>query len=832
MTEPYKALAARTHHHATLKKWLVYLSRFVLISIGVILTAWLFIYLYFRSHKNEILQKTTAFISNRVHGTVVIKDIGIDFPSTFPYVSVNLKDVSIRDSTFNKHHHELLHAEKFLLRTNPFKLVTGNLEISKVQVERGAIYIYEDSGGYSTANAFREEKNDDEKTNGLKKSFRSFRLIDMSVTMDKPFKKKLFVFDVKNLDCAIDGSGKSMTIEGETNLIVRSLAFNLEKGSFAEKQPLRGDFKLGYNAVSRTLSFKDVSLDIGKEPYSFTGQFNFDTGKHYSLFIDAPKAKFSKAAALLPYNIQRNIDSIEFDKTLSVNATINGQLINGIKPVVFVKWVVNNTKITSNFGTFDHANFTGFFYNAITDTLPHTGENSMIQLNNFTANYEGIDLQSKKVAVVNLKKPFLMCDLVASTDLLTLNNLLESESIEFNKGTINANVTYRGPVYDSATEAPNIYGTATIKDGALLYGPRQIRMENFNGDLVFKGADVYFKNVKASAQGNNVLLNIAAINLLALMNSNPSKAELNASIYATQIDIANFTTFLGERKKTVHRRKGRSKFNSMSSKIDRLLDQCNIRSHIDADKVIFKKFTATNFKSDIYLSNEVWALINTSLNHAGGSIKMEGSIRSGSKNYNPVKINAVMSNLDISKTFYAFNNFGLTSLSSKNLQGKLSSTINLNAALLEKADLVPSSLKGSVTLSLKDGELNNWEPLESMSVFLLKNRDFSHVTFSEIKNTFDFNGRLVNINRMEIQSSVLSLFMEGLYDIGAKNTDLVIQVPLSNLKKRKPDYVPENKGIASKTGASIFVKAKNKENGDIDFSYSLFNSRKNKKTSE
>src|SRR5205809_7974591 len=125
MTKPYKVLAAGANNNATLKKWFVYLSRFVLISIGVVLTAWLFIYLYFRSHKNEILEKTTAFISNRVHGTVVIKDIGLDFPSTFPYVSVNLKDVSIRDSTYDKHGHELLHAERFLLRTNPFKLVTG-----------------------------------------------------------------------------------------------------------------------------------------------------------------------------------------------------------------------------------------------------------------------------------------------------------------------------------------------------------------------------------------------------------------------------------------------------------------------------------------------------------------------------------------------------------------------------------------------------------------------------------------------------------------------------------------------------------------------------------
>jgi hypothetical protein len=286
---------------------------------------------------------------------------------------------------------------------------------------------------------------------------------------------------------------------------------------------------------------------------------------------------------------------------------------------------------------------------------------------------------------------------------------------------------------------------------------------------------------------------------------------------------------LGGRKKIIKKNKGRPKFARTAARIDRLLDQCTIRSDINAEKVTFKRFTATNFKATIFLNNEVWALHNTSLNHAGGVITLNGAIRGGSKNYNPVKISATMSDVDIARTFYAFDNFGLTSLKAKNLEGKLSSTINLTAALLDKAELVPSTLKGNISLSLKNGALNNFEPLENMSNFLLKNRDFSHVNFSEIKNTFDFNGRLIHINRMEIQSNILSLFMEGLYDIGGKATDLVIQVPLSNLKKRKPGYVPENKGAERHAGASIFVKAKNNKKGDIDFSYSLFNNKKGKK---
>lgn len=811
-------------------KWIRYSVRIFLAGIAILLSAWLIVYLYFRSHKQEILQKTITLINNNVHGTITIEDVGIAFPETFPYVSIDLQNVTIHDSLFAKHGHELLNTKRLLLQANPFNFLTGSFTISKIQLEHGNIYLYEDSTGYNSADALKQYKDADSvKKESGSKLINAFRLVDINVIIDKQFKRKLYSFGIKDLNCKINSSGDELLFQVKTNMIINTLAFNLEKGTYAKNQPLTGDFELQYHKPSHTLNFKDIVLNIGKEPYHFTGKFNFVGQKFYTLNINAPQAVFSKAVALLPVSISHNIDSIEFDKTLAVNADLNGQLLPGVKPVVKVNWVIKDSRITSNFGTFEHTNFDGFFYNAIFDSLPHTGENSIIQVNNFTSSWEQVTLNSKKIAVTNLKKPVLNCDLRADAGLVTLNELLASESFEFNKGKIHADVVYSGPIYDSATDAPNINGFATIKDAAMIYGPRDIQFENFNGELIFKGTDVFFKNIKAAAQGNTISLDIAAINLLALMNSDPSKAQLDASVYSPQIDISKFTTLIGGRKQTVRKSKGKPQFKSMSAKIDNLLDKCNIRSDITADKITFKKFIATNFKANVYLSNLVWALQNTSFNHAGGTIKLDGAMRGGSKDYNPVNIKAVMSNLDIGKAFYAFNNFGLSSLNSKNLEGKLSSNINLSAALLDKAELVPSSLKGSISLSLKDGALNNFEPLEKMSVFLLKNRDFSHVNFSEIKNTFDFDGRMVNINRMEIQSTVLSLFMEGLYDMAGKSTDLVIQVPLSNLKKHKADYIPENKGVNSKTGASIFVNAKGNDKGDIDFSYSLFKKKKDKK---
>jgi hypothetical protein len=67
---------------------------------------------------------------------------------------------------------------------------------------------------------------------------------------------------------------------------------------------------------------------------------------------------------------------------------------------------------------------------------------------------------------------------------------------------------------------------------------------------------------------------------------------------------------------------------------------------------------------------------------------------------------------------------------------------------------------------------------------VFKNRNFENIQFVELKNKLEINRGDININRMEIQSSVISLFVEGLFSPRGGNTDNSVQVPLSNLKKR------------------------------------------------
>jgi hypothetical protein len=210
------------------------------------------------------------------------------------------------------------------------------------------------------------------------------------------------------------------------------------------------------------------------------------------------------------------------------------------------------------------------------------------------------------------------------------------------------------------------------------------------------------------------------------------------------------------------------------------------------------------------------------LKNSDGSIDLKGTLTAIGENNNAVELEAAINSVNVSKLFAAFENFGFASLHADNIKGILTSKTLLRAVLDDESSIITSSLGGTMDLSLRNGELINFEPIQKMAVFVLKKRDFSRVEFAEIRNTFGINGQQLTIHKMEIQSNILGLFVEGIYDLQGKNTDLVVQVPLKYLKKREPGYVPENQGLDAKKGISVFVRAKNGENGEIDFKYGLF----------
>ena len=312
-----------------------------------------------------------------------------------------------------------------------------------------------------------------------------------------------------------------------------------------------------------------------------------------------------------------------------------------------------------------------------------------------------------------------------------------------------------------------------------------------------------------------------AKNLLTLINTGPNNVNLDWDIYSPSLNLNSFTYLLKSGKKVTGNSSKKGALKNMASQIDRILEEGRLQIQLKADKLAYRKFEASNVLANISLVNDSYVINSVSMNHAGGRMNLAGSLVPH-QHSNLAKINMTMANVDVSRVFRAFENFGQDGITDKSLEGQLSAKIDASLSLDESGKVSPASLVSTVDFSLKNGALNNYEPVKKLQKVIFKNRDFDNIRFAELKDRLDINNQEIKINRMEIQSSVLSMFVEGVYSQKG-NTDLSIQVPLNNLKKRDSTYNPENIGIDKKGGKSVFIRGRPGADGDVKFSLDLFN---------
>jgi hypothetical protein len=170
---------------------------------------------------------------------------------------------------------------------------------------------------------------------------------------------------------------------------------------------------------------------------------------------------------------------------------------------------------------------------------------------------------------------------------------------------------------------------------------------------------------------------------------------------------------------------------------------------------------------------------------AGGTFRLSGEVTGLEENEPVLNLQADLQNTDVRKAFRAFDDFGQSALRHQNLEGKLTADIKFQARANANYELDTNSLRGHFDLRLTDGALLDLSALDSIRNLLFARRDLSHIDFATLENTFQLNGQLLGMERMEVRSSALTFAVSGQYDLSTqRRTDMLLEIPMANLFRR------------------------------------------------
>ncbi len=810
-----------------MNRWLKY----TLITFGTLFTLILLLFagvsIYINSNKAELISKFKKEAETKYHTQITIDDLSLSLFKEFPSISVLVENVDAKGPMYQIHKHPLFSASKIYLRLNTLALLTGKLSIGKTLITNGNVYIYTDSSGVNNLSVLKlgVEKDKKEKKTLELPSNVEFRNID--ITIEDKQKEKLFSFLINRFEAKTNSKGDTTFIDINKNILVKSLGFNLATGAFLMNHILEGEYQVALNTKTNDLSFGDIEMNISKQPFYFTGKFVFGDSGHFNIDIKTKKIPYEFTQTLVTEHIAKALKNVSMNQPVEdVHTTLEGSL-NGGDPLVIARFVVKETQLTTPLASFNKASFSGYFCNEIVPGLPRKDPNSSIRINELVADWRGIPIKADSVEISNLSEAHVNGSFGSDFQLSAFNNIINSDKIVFSDGEAKLKINYNGPLKNINNKNAFIDISFLLKKGKITYKPLKMVITECVSDMSIKNSSLSINSLSAkSANGSKVTIKGAAKNTLSLLGDTEGKVDVSINIYSPFLDLSGITSKV-RRDKAIVKKNSNSSINKTINQFDRILEKEKISVNIKADKIINNHLQANNFIANFDLQEGAYNIRNVEFKIAGGSLKLNSTIHETGTNRHALNSTVKINNIDARKLFYAFDDFGIEGISYKNLTGQLTANGNFSTNISAAGVLDKKTLNGNLNFSLKNGSLINFAPIMKIQEIAFKKRDFSDIKFTEIKNTVSIKEGIITVPRMQIESSVFNLFIEGQYGI-AGNTDLRIQVPLKNLKKVEPNEMSKKANNKEKGGASVYLRAKTGSDGKIGIAVDAFGAvRKN-----
>lgn len=798
------------------------------IALSILLVLWLGIAAYVTTNKKALLESVTAQLNRDITGELKIENMEPDLIRGFPGISVSLKNILLRDSLYQQHHHDLLVAKEATISLNIFSLLSGSPDIKKLTITNGKIYLFTDSLGNTNTSVFRRS-NKKKNGKGGGKRINRIEFVNVSLIQENISRKKLFNFDIDELTVKLNYNNTGWKGNVNVDLLVNSLSFNTKRGSFIKNKQFKADLDIQYKEDTGVLNIPLQDISIDKIPFKIGGNFtSTDISSAYKLQIVAPEIELNRVKPLLANNISSKLGIYDLKEPFFAQVIIQGSLKQIGDPRILVSWKTTDNTLKVSGETINNCSFTGYFDNEIKPSLGKNDANSVIGFNDVKGSYFDIPFSADTIRIINLRKPIFEGRFRSSFALVKLNTISGGQTFHFDKGNASLNIFYRAPYNKSNSVEPFIYGAFKLSNAGLTYRPRNLPFKNLSGAIQFKGQDLFLQNWRVSSGSSSFLMQGSLANFLNLYYTDPKKIRIDWHITSPQINLGEFLAFLGKRKKAVVKTSTNSS-GKVFAQLERVLDEASVHFDLKAGKLLFRRFTASNIHSNIVLNQAGIDLKEISLNNSDGRLQVKGNIdQSGA--INRFNIDTRITNVNLTKLFYAFENFGQDALAYQNLRGSFSSRTQVSGSMKDNGEIIPKSFNGLVSFDIKNGALVNFEPLQKVGSFAFPNRDFSNITFTSLKNTFDIKGKTITIRPMVIESSVLNMSLEGIYGMPT-GTDIVLRVPLRN-PKRDEGLSDSLKRKRFDNGIVINLRAIDDENGNVKIKLGKRDEEKDKKEEE
>lgn len=768
------------------------------------------------AYKARFLQQIEQVSHENLEGRLSIGDVGFTPFRHGVGITFSFYDVKLSGRRYVLYHVPLLAAESVSATLDLGQLLQGQVQIRKLGVERGSVRVFRAKDGYTNASLF--EKIEQKWVSNAKASQGKgfFDHLEKIVFRDCPvqyvdsLKNKKFTATLRRVESQLGSTNSTRHFSLNGSVFFQELVFNAAKGGFLRRQLAQIHLDLDYFPTHQLWRINPSALRVGDpkvDEIMLRGDIDLAQKPGWMcLRFSVEKTDLAATLHLLPAGLEKAITRRKILPTVRADIKLSGRL-NDPSPLLTVQFQTDTFRYALPYGFLRGMKARGTFTNRLDPKLPAGDPNSRITVSEAVGFFETIPLRGS-LSVTNLKTATSVMDFSVAATPATVNALLDTNQYIVRKGSASLKFHYEGsPVkfYDPLNDrmTGKLRGKLQMNDIAFIRKTGRIDVSRLNGEVRFDENQASLLRLTMHDGRNDLKISGKVLYLPASLFGSRRSAEAFVHIDIPDWVVTWPDRLAGMRKR---RRKGSPKFR-LTKLLDETIENLKVTASLQSQRMQYHQLLARRVRGNVTIQNQSLELRNLSMNTCGGEVRISGGIKTyEGKKLPDFYLKGSVGQANLESVFLSLGNFGQKAITEKNLRGILSADFAFQAKISNDTSFVRSSMNGFVNVNLEKVQILNFKPMLDIRKLVFKNRAWDNVELAPLRTKFVLKGENVIVDRMKVQANVLYFFLDGVYSFGNK-TDLSIQIPMNNLKRKAPKNRLEIREVEDVKGQILYLRA-------------------------
>lgn len=765
----------------TLRKILFYFA----LTLSVLLVALVASVFLF---KDRIINEFIREANKQLNTPVKIGKIHVSMLDQFPHLSIVLNDVYVEDS--HPGLYPLLTAKRVSFNMNPIEVWAGTYSIKGLKIDESETNLKLNTKGDNNYTVLKKQETSEKSS--ITFELRDIDLSDTKVHYIDIKSKQEFTFTSRAMVASIYTHDNVYDIEADGQLTTEKI--QVGQNSFLNGKSFTVKSELVYDDVKKALTIKPSSLSLKKASFLVTGIYGWKTANEMDIKIKGENTDIQTLISLLPESGAKKLEQYQSKGDVYFNCNLKGMISQSKTPMLSVDFGFSNATVfhPDYKSRLEAASLEGSF---ATSDLRNLHQAALV-LKNIKGNLNNESFTADFI-VQDFIDPEVICNFKGKVDAPSALSFYPIESLKNVTGSLLVDMAFEGKIalLKNKTTAQRVstQGTVELQDINLDYGKEKIPLQHLSGNLQFNNNDLALSNVSGKLGHSDFLLNGFFKNVITFVLFENQPIGIETDLKADFIDLDEiFSISFGD-----------ASADENQEYTFGISPHVNLNFNCDVKALQYKRFHGRQVKGDLLVKNEMAVSRNLTVKTMGGDLQLSGIVDAHNTKAIDVVTTAKLNDIYLDSVFYVFENFNQDFIEDRHLKGQTTADVMLEMTLNEHLRLFPETLIADIGVTIRKGELNNFDPMKKLSRYL-DDEGLSRLRFSDLKNDIHIEKSTVFIPQMEIRSNVTDITISGTHTFG-QHIDYRLVTPL---RKKRPQDAEAQSAIEEdpKTGPKLFLK--------------------------